>query len=301
MKKLLLFIAITITSLNLFAQTGVAINEDNSQANETAILDVKSTTKGMLVPRMTTAQRGIISTPAQGLLVFDLTTESFWFYSNSWIELISNEKESDPVFTAHAANNISNASSGIVISNEERVKLQGLQNNPSGTILVFAGETLPEGYLWCDGAPVLRTEYPELFIAIGELWGVGDGSNTFNTPDLRGYFLRGIDRDNGSGLANIDPDIAERKDIEGNVVGNKVGGYQIDAFQGHWHNYQVNYSAKANTTGVHRFDEMSSNVGDVVVKEDRIKDAIEDGANGSPRTSSETRPKNTYVNYIIKY
>ena len=54
-----------------------------------AAVDVTSTTQGMLVPRMSTAQREMISTPAQGLLVFDLTTNSFWFRnSNSWVELV---------------------------------------------------------------------------------------------------------------------------------------------------------------------------------------------------------------------
>lgn len=54
-----------------------------------AAVDVTSTTQGMLVPRMSTAQREMITTPAQGLLVFDLSTNSFWFRnSNSWVELV---------------------------------------------------------------------------------------------------------------------------------------------------------------------------------------------------------------------
>ncbi len=57
--------------------------------NNSAILDVQSNSKGMLIPRMTTAQRAAISSPATGLLIFDNTTESFWFKSaGNWIELV---------------------------------------------------------------------------------------------------------------------------------------------------------------------------------------------------------------------
>jgi len=55
----------------------------------------------------------------------------------------------------------------------------------AGIIHPFAGSVAPDGYLMCDGAAVSRTEYAELFIAIGTTYGAGDGSTTFNVPDLR--------------------------------------------------------------------------------------------------------------------
>ena len=57
----------------LYAQ-GVAINEDGSAADSSAMLDVKSTTKGLLIPRMSSAERTAIPSPATGLMVFDNTT-----------------------------------------------------------------------------------------------------------------------------------------------------------------------------------------------------------------------------------
>lgn len=86
---------IRTTLLLLFLQAGffaksqsVAINEDGTTADASSILDVKSTTKGLLVPRVTTAQRTAIAVPAKGLLVFDVTTNSFWFRNaSSWVEL----------------------------------------------------------------------------------------------------------------------------------------------------------------------------------------------------------------------
>ncbi len=80
---LILFLVLGITG---FSQ--VAINTDASAPDNSAMLDVKSTNRGMLVPRMTTAQRTAIAAPAAGLLVFDNTTQSFWFFSaGSWVEL----------------------------------------------------------------------------------------------------------------------------------------------------------------------------------------------------------------------
>src|SRR6478672_7706944 len=76
--SLLLFVSIQISAQNL------AINTDGSKANPNAIVDIKSTTKGLLIPRMTTSQRILIS-QTNGLLVYDTNTNSFW-YSNgeSW-------------------------------------------------------------------------------------------------------------------------------------------------------------------------------------------------------------------------
>ena len=61
-----------------------------------------------------------------------------------------------------------------------------------GFIKPYAGASVPTGYLLCNGAAISRAQYPELFAAIGTTWGAGDGSSTFNVPDLRGYFLRGV-------------------------------------------------------------------------------------------------------------
>lgn len=75
------------TTTILHAQ-GVAVNANKAAPNASAMLDVQSTTKGMLIPRMTTAQRTAIASPATGLLVFDNSTGSFWFKNAAgWIEL----------------------------------------------------------------------------------------------------------------------------------------------------------------------------------------------------------------------
>jgi hypothetical protein len=81
---------IIFLGFNVFAQVGIGTT---TPANS-SMLDIQSTTKGVLIPRMTTAQRTVIASPANGLLIFDTDTKSFWFYNGTatapaWKELVS--------------------------------------------------------------------------------------------------------------------------------------------------------------------------------------------------------------------
>lgn len=67
----------------------------------------------------------------------------------------------------------------------------------AGEVAFFARNTAPSGYLKANGAAISRTSYAALFASIGTTFGVGDGSTTFNIPDLRGEFLRGWDDGRG--------------------------------------------------------------------------------------------------------
>lgn len=80
----------------------------------------------------------------------------------------------------------------------------------SGLIFPYAGSTAPTGYMLCDGSAISRTTYSDLFTAIGTAFGAGDGTTTFNIPDLRGKFIRGLGGDSSTlgatqaeGLPNI--------------------------------------------------------------------------------------------------
>ena len=68
---------------------------------------------------------------------------------------------------------------------------------PTGSVHLMASTTPPSGYLKCNGAAVSRTTYADLFAEIGTAFGAGDGSSTFNLPDLRGEFVRGWDDSRG--------------------------------------------------------------------------------------------------------
>jgi phage-related tail fiber protein len=68
---------------------------------------------------------------------------------------------------------------------------------PAGTVIYQAASTAPDGYLKANGAAISRTTYSDLFSAIGTTYGSGDGSTTFNLPDLRGEFIRSWDDSRG--------------------------------------------------------------------------------------------------------
>ena len=82
------------------------------------------------------------------------------------------------------------------------------KSNPGliGRVEWFAGNYTPSGYLVCDGSAVSRTNYAELFKVIGTYFGSGDGSTTFNLPNILGRFIEGQKTPGltaGSGLPNI--------------------------------------------------------------------------------------------------
>ena len=89
MKHSILFTLLILCGFLTVDSQSVAINNDGSTADTSAILDVKSTAKGLLIPRMTTAQRTVIATPGLGLMVYDTDTNTFWCYTgSSWVEIM---------------------------------------------------------------------------------------------------------------------------------------------------------------------------------------------------------------------
>jgi microcystin-dependent protein len=152
----------------------------------------------------------------------------------------------------------------------------------TGEVKAFAGSAAPEGYLFCNGQPISRTVYAELFAVLGTSHGQGDGSTTFNLPDYRGRFLRGVTTD-----VTRDPDFASRTAMStgGNTAGS-VGSIQADAFTSHTHNWT------GATSDTYSGGTPLADIGSGAFATPGI--TLSSGGN-------ETRPKNAYVNYIIKY
>ena len=86
---------------------------------------------------------------------------------------------------------------------------------PAGTVQQYAGNTIPTGWLECNGQAVSRTDYPNLFAAIGTTWGAGDGSTTFNVPNATN---RSIQQGNNTylsaGLPNITGNFTVTRSID---------------------------------------------------------------------------------------
>lgn len=140
MKKIYLLSGALFSLLFCAAQNkGIAINENGSAPAATAMLDVQSTSKGVLIPRMTTAQRTAIAQPATGLLVFDTTTGSFWYYhTTGWTELGAG---GNSPWTTAAGNiyNTNSGNAGIGITDpSEKLELGGnLKMNGGARLIVF--------------------------------------------------------------------------------------------------------------------------------------------------------------------
>lgn len=86
---------------------------------------------------------------------------------------------------------------------------------PAGCIMPYAGATAPDGWLLCHGQAVSRTTYADLFAAIGTTYGSGDGSTTFNLPDLRGRVAAGKDDMGGSDAGRLSGGVTNRMTLGG--------------------------------------------------------------------------------------
>lgn len=181
----------------------------------------------------------------------------------------------------------------------------GIAAIATGTILAYGANGIaPPGYLLCDGAAVSRQVYKDLWNVIQDTFGAGDGVTTFNVPDLRGQFLRGID------------DMDSPRGPRGLDAGRLFGSSQADAFQGHYHsvndpghNHSISSVVRPDTTGQDNLDHAASGGIDywpgshstnVNTTGLAVRDPSADGSNGAPRTATETRPTNVAISYIIK-
>jgi len=139
------------------------------------------------------------------------------------------------------------------------------QRVPTGSIITFPTNTVPIGFLECNGAVLSRTIYADLFAIIGTTYGYTSSSN-FKLPDIRGEFIRGFD--NGRGIDS----------------GRSIGSYQVDEFKSHSHE-QLAWKLGGQTTNSAYSVNGNTSTGYFT------------GATGG----SETRPRNIAMMYCIKY
>lgn len=112
-------------------------------------------------------------------------------------------EEADPQDVSASKITYDNTESGMTATNvqdaitELSTAPKGGAGVPVGSVFWLAAQTAPEGYLICDGSAVSRTEYADLFAAIGTTFGTGDGSTTFALPNLQAAFIRGAGSQDG--------------------------------------------------------------------------------------------------------
>ena len=185
---------------------------------------------------------------------------------------------------------------------------------PIGAVMAYAGEVKDSGgvvevcpgWLLCNGAAVSDRRFPELFQAIQASHGNGSDSMgplpgaSFNLPDYRGLFLRGV-----TGVSDRDPDCSDADRLQnhpGGNIGNRVGSYQSDGFgqhehdikdDGHTHGYNwLQHTGGPDIQGGAHCNRSDNNPFRTSNEKSNVHLVPEGG--------KETRPKNAYVHYIIR-
>lgn len=153
---------------------------------------------------------------------------------------------------------------------------------PIGAVFHLATSTVPEGYLKCNGNIVpngtgtvqgITADFSSLYTVLGTTYGVAG-----TLPDLRGEFIRGFD--DGRGIDS----------------GRAMGSGQLDQFQGHYHAKST--AGLQGGTAIYGANAGGNVYGGSNVE---IRQPITDGTNGTPRTGTETRPRNVALMAVIKY
>ena len=145
---------------------------------------------------------------------------------------------------------------------------------PIGTIIAMSSDYIPTGYLLCNGSAVNRQTYSLLFAKIGTTYGEGDGTNTFNLPDLRGKFVRGL-----GGNSDL------------------LGKTQGDAIRNITGEVDICHGDNNVTNGVFKDKNRKSRGRD---GNEGYSHAVEFNASYVVPTANENRPLNMAMNYLIK-
>lgn len=168
-----------------------------------------ATARGSATIALTNANVTLTATQAAAVVLIltgTLTGNVQLIYPAGFVGAVQVWNQCSGSFTASILNGPSDVGGGVVVERgfPMGVVFTGAQAFydsysavPPGTPQPFAGATIPPGFLLCFGQAISRTTYSRLFSAISTVWGVGDGSTTFNLPDFRGIVLAGADNMGG--------------------------------------------------------------------------------------------------------
>lgn len=250
---------VTPTKLNDLADLATVSNIVNADISSGAAIDLSKLATGALPTAITVASANIADSAITSAKIADGTI----------------------------VNADISASAAIASTKLETTAQQSLV--PAGAVMPFAMNSAPSGWLAADGSQVSRTTYATLFAAIGTTHGAGNGSTTFNLPDLRGIFVRG----SGS------------QTISGITYNKAFAAKEGDAFQSHGHNTYVggslagyqSFSGSGFTGFVPSAGTTNADANDMQMTATNLITFLE----GTPRTASETRPANIALLYCIKF
>jgi phage-related tail fiber protein len=220
----------------------------------------------------------------------------FCFYRVESAVTVTLDPNSSELVDGATTKAIVGPASGVIFCDGSALRTVGfpLDPVPTGTVIHVAQTSAPTGYLKANGAAVSRTVYAALFSAIGTTFGAGDGSSTFNLPDLRGEFVRGWD------------------DARGVDSGRAIGSAQAGMFGAHSH---AGSSASTASAGSHshtiaRVDDDNGSLSVQVLNGGNGQTVSTNAAGDHTHTVSvsiasdggaETRPRNVALLAVIKF
>lgn len=184
-------------------------------------------------------------------------------------------------------------------------QVSGIAGAITGSILMYPIKSpAPSGYLYCDGSAVSRGTYATLYGIIGNIWGQGDGSTTFNLPDYRGKFIRGVNDGTGN-----DPDASSRTaQATGGNTGDAAGSIQSYQYQSHNHGvtdpgHVHTIACYTNLAGGSFFFIATLSAGNNPTSQNPSTNPIASATTGltvNNAGGNETRPINSSIYFFIK-
>lgn len=170
---------------------------------------------------------------------------------------------------------------------------------PAGVVVPYAGSSAPSGWIICNGGAVSRTTYAKLFAVIGTTYGTGDGSTTFNVPDLRGRAVFGVDGMGGTPANRV---TSAGSGVDGASLG-ASGGSQLTQQHTHTVTDPAHSHGQSGATALNAFGSNQAwQSGSVFIQQGGNTAAATTGisiANYGSGTS-QNMPPSIMLNYIIK-
>jgi microcystin-dependent protein len=168
---------------------------------------------------------------------------------------------------------------------------------PPGALMPYAGSTAPWGYLICGGQAVSRTLYAKLFSVIGTTYGAGNGSTTFNLPDLRGRTTFGLDNMNGTDAGRLSVTNALGGSGGAQTKNGSTASYALTIadIPSHTHDANLTYGVVSSSSGsgvVHNTGTTGNRV--------NTKSAGLGGGHSHDITNFDVMPPYILMNYLIK-
>jgi microcystin-dependent protein len=279
---------------------GVGIKNENAAVDNVALLAFKGSLVNSALAGVGMINRAV--TTASVSSVGDLA-----FYSKP---LGQEDLNDDPSMLIDYAGNVGigtttpayalDVTGDLNITGDYKVNGTNLQTVPTGTVSAFAGSSAPTGYLLCDGSPVNRTTYAALASVLEDpsapgtyIYGSGDGSTTFNLPDLRGRVVAGL----GESLLGATADTLGEDN--GLIADTKEHTLSIDEIPSHQHKTDGtdggdNHAVRKGSDAPIDATSQTVNANDAYYKTGSLT-----GTAGSGQAHNNVQPT-IILNYIIK-